>query len=174
MSSGMGARAWLAVVAALFAVACGDSGGGDVPAADGGGLGSESDSGPVSCTAEMANAASTVGCNGGFQGEPAENEPGGRCTPGTDEMPAGTCSTEMSICMGDLTGSGMGWCVNTCAPPEALIDAQTCPSGYRCFRMGTGVDAYGLCYRDCDAEHPCQEGWTCNPELGRCEETPPS
>lgn len=174
MSSGMSARALLAVVvAALFAVACDDNGG-STPAADGGSLTDNDSGGPISCEAEMANAASTVGCNGGFQGEPGENDPGGRCAPGTDAMPAGSCTTEMSICMGDLAGSGGGWCVNTCPAPASLIDAQTCPAGYRCFRDGTGIDAFGICFRDCDADHPCQDGWACNTSLGRCEEQPPS
>jgi hypothetical protein len=166
------ARAWL-LLAALVAVGCNDQepGSGVNPLADG--STEMPDAGPVSCTADMASAASTVGCNGGFDGEPAMNAPGGRCEPGTDTMPAGSCTTERSICMGDLSGSGAGWCVVLCDAPEAYVDAQACPAGYRCFRMGEGIDAFGLCFRDCNAEHPCQEGWACSAE-GRCEELPPS
>ncbi len=163
----------LLLMAALVAMGCGDDGttdgvdgGPGVDAMTGG-----EDSGPVTCATDMANAASTAGCNGGFDSEPAMNAPGGRCTPGGDAMPPGTCTTESAICMGDLTGSGQGWCVITCAPPETYVDAQTCPTGFRCFRDGVGEDAFGLCFRDCDAEHPCQEGWECSVE-GRCEEMP--
>ena len=60
-----------------------------------------------------------------------------------------------------------------CDAPEAEVDSATCPSGYRCFRMGEGVDAYGICFRDCDAMHACPDGWACG-AAGRCEEVPPS
>ena len=169
MNRGMCTRAALAITVALLALACGDDDDGVTPV-DGGG----EDAGPVSCVAEMENAASTAGCNGGFQGTPAMNDPGGRCELGTDAMPEGSCTAEMAICMGDLAGSAQGWCVITCAAPASLVDAQTCPTGYRCFRNGEGTEAWGLCYRDCDAEHPCQDGWTCNTDFGRCEETPPT
>lgn len=175
-------RAWLAIGAVCLATACGDDGDARVPAGDGGSLTDVRDSGvreeirePVPCAVDDAGEpTSTVGCNGGFQGVPGVNEPGGRCEPGTDEERAGSCTTDRAICMGDSAGSGQGWCVIGCPPPIARIDAQTCPRGYRCFRHREGEDAFGLCYRDCDAEHPCQEGWTCNDALGRCEEVPPS
>lgn len=170
MSMVKSARAWL-WMASLVAVGCNDEGGTTNPGDDAGMI--MADAGPVTCATDMANAASTVGCNGGFDGVPAANAPGGRCTPGGDAMPPGTCTTERAICMGDLAGSGEGWCVILCDPPETYIDAQTCPTGYRCFRDGEGVDAFGMCFRDCDAEHPCQEGWSCSAE-GRCEELPPS
>ncbi|MDQ3031670.1 MAG: hypothetical protein M3Y87_04575 [Myxococcota bacterium] len=164
------ARAWL-MMAALVAVGCNEESPGNTPGADAGLI--VADSGPVSCEADMANAASTVGCNGGFDGEPALNGPGGRCTPGGDAMPPGTCTTDRAICMGDLSGSGEGWCVILCDAPAGYVDAQTCPTGYRCFRMGEGIDGFGMCFRDCDAEHACQEGWACTGE-GRCEELPPA
>lgn len=164
----------LLLVAALVAMGCGDDGG-PVDGVDGGpgvdAMTGDGDGGPGACVADMANAASTVGCNGGFSSEPAMNAPGGRCTPGSDAMPAGTCTTEGAICMGDLTGSGQGWCVISCAPAETYVDAQTCPSGFRCFRFPVAdtEDFYGLCFRDCDPANPCHEGWECNTE-GRCIE----
>lgn len=171
-------RAWLAMATLATMLGCGsDPGdpwvdGGSEPGADAGPAG-DVDSGPVSCEADMATAASTAGCNGGFAGEPAMNAPGGRCELGTDTMPSGSCTSERSVCMGDLAGSGSGWCVILCDAPMAYVDAQSCPAGHRCFRMGSGVDAYGVCFRDCDAEHPCPEGWTCTGE-NRCEESPPT
>lgn len=163
-------RAW-PLMAALVALGCGDQEPGrEVSPLSDGGM-ETPDTGPVTCTADMAGAASTAGCNGGFDGEPAMNAPGGRCELGTDTMPAGSCTTERSICMGDLTGSGAGWCVVLCDAPEAYVDAQECPAGHRCFRQGEGENAFGLCFRDCDAEHPCPESWACNGE-GACEEQP--
>jgi hypothetical protein len=175
MSNELNVRALLALplICALIGTGCSDGDGAITPAPDASAL-TDTDAGPISCEAEAATAAATAGCNGGFQGTPEENGPGGRCTPGSDTMPAGTCTAERSICMGDLFGSGSGWCVLTCPAPVSLIDAQTCPAGYRCFRDGEGEDAFGLCFRDCDADHPCQDGWTCNASLGRCEELPPS
>lgn len=170
MMGGTITRATLAIGAALLVASCGDDdGGGTLDPADGGML-VEQDAGPVSCVADMDDAASTVGCNGGFQGAPAANEPGGTCELGTDEEPAGSCTTELAICMGDFAATGQGWCVPGCQPPATFVDQQTCPTGWRCFRNGTGEDAFGLCYRDCDGDHPCQEGWACNDAFGRCEQ----
>jgi hypothetical protein len=135
--------------------------------------GSAGDSGPSACAAAASAAASTVGCNGGFAATPAMNAPGGQCTPGGESRPAGTCTTDGAICSGALAGGDLGWCTVVCTAPTTHVDAQNCPTGFRCFRMGSGTDAFGMCFRDCDATHPCQEGWACDAQ-GRCQEETPT
>jgi hypothetical protein len=125
------------------------------------------------CASTSAAAAANAGCNGGFSAAPAANAPGGTCTPGGDSMPEGTCTDEMNTCFGNLAGTG-GYCVAHCTAPAMQVDAAECPTGFRCFTMGTGDDRFGLCFRDCDATHPCHEGWECEASLGRCEEMEPT
>ena len=161
-------RVWM-VLAAIAAVGCGSSN----PSTDDDDAGITADdagSGGGDCNVDMAGAAGAAGCNG-WAGAANPNEPGGACTPGGDTMPRGTCTTEGAICMGDINGTGGGWCVVLCPAPENYTGADGCASGFRCFKQGEGVDAYGICFRDCNADHPCQEGWTCNTAENRCEET---
>lgn len=163
------ARVWM-VIAALAAIACGGS---TTRSPDAAQSGEDASVGPTDCSADMASAASRAGCNG-WAASANANEAGGPCTPGGDAMPRGTCTVEGSTCFGDLGGTGSGWCVVLCPAPELYTGSEGCPSGFRCFKQGEGVDAYGICFRDCDASHACQEGWTCNTVENRCEETPPS
>jgi hypothetical protein len=155
-----------AVVFALLGVACGNGTGSN------NGL-TEDDAGmvvPGDCTAEMGDALRTVGCNG-FAGDPVPNGALGPCEVGTDEMPSGSCTDVMGTCMGNEDGSPGGWCAVLCTPPESYIAQSDCPTGFRCFRIGAGDDAFGQCYRDCDGAHACPAGWNCGPE-GRCERPP--
>lgn len=128
------------------------------------------DSGPTGtdpCATAMASAASTVGCNGGFvSGEPAANGPNGACTGGGDAAPPGSCTTPNAVCAGDMgiaAAGTPGECIVLCAGGSMYVTRGTCPTGYRCFELGTN----DICFRDCDATHTCPAAFTCDGE-GSC------
>lgn len=159
---------------ALALCACGDDGGvvdddAGTGAVDSGVRADSStprrDGGPRDeCAASQAASLSTLGCNGGFvSGEPAPNEPSGTCTPGGEAMPAGTCTTPNALCAAS-EGATEGDCLVFCDLASTYVSTGECPMGYRCFVSG---EEYGLCYRDCDATHPCPTGQECDGE-GSC------
>jgi hypothetical protein len=137
---------------------------------DGGSLRTDSgsmrtDAGPEDeCAASSDDAVSSVGCNGGFEsGDPAPNAPGGTCTVGGETNPEGSCTGETAFCAGD-EGATDGICIIACPPASTYVSTGACPTGFRCFRS---ADDYGICYRDCDATHPCPTGMGCDDE-GSC------
>jgi hypothetical protein len=123
---------------------------------------------PSACAAEMAAAASTAGCNGGFV-TPAANGTGGSCTPGNESTPQGSCTTASEICVGYSAGGEEGYCRATCEPPAGAVDESGCPTGFRCSRF-MPADPFAICFLDCDSTHPCPDRFTCNPAFNRCEE----
>jgi hypothetical protein len=153
----------------------GGGGGGNDAATSADGSTSRTDSGSVRrdagmmssdrCSASQAMATSTVGCNGGFvSGMPAPNSAGGTCTGGGMEMPMGTCMANM-LCTANAMM--MGICLPTCTPGSTYVSTGGCPMGFRCFDL----DGAGLCFRDCDATHPCPTGQMCDDE-GSCVTAP--
>lgn len=143
----------------------------DASEVDSGSMGSDAssmraDAGPMDeCAASGSNAASTVGCNGGFvSGEPEPNEPGGICTTGGETNPGGTCTHTSAVCAPATEGASEGRCVVGCPPSMTYVTTGDCPTGFRCFRA---AEEYGICYLDCDATHPCPTGTVCDSE-GSC------
>jgi hypothetical protein len=168
----------MAVAALLFAAACGDD---TTPGSD---AGPRSDSGPSfidggprpdtgprpdsggggedECATDQETSADTVGCNGGWdEGEPAANAPLGACTV-EDGGTAGTCTGENAFCA-PLFGGVDPVCWEACSEADTYVSTGECPSGYRCFTLEGGA----LCFRDCDDEHACPDGWECDGE-GSC------
>lgn len=127
----------------------GDTGGGGF---DGGRDAGRDAGGPADpCAAEPgAAAAATVGCNGPVGGPTrAANAHGGSCT-------EGSCTDTMSTCRAD------GYCDVACDPGTGYVSTSTCPSGSRCFPVGSGV---GLCFIDCNTAADCPiPGSTCDAE----------
>lgn len=174
-------RSMMAVlVCALALCACGDEtaivtdSGSDTDAGitvrtDAGSM--RADAGPTDeCAAQQTNAASTVGCNGGFlTSDPAPNAIGGVCTRGDEENPQGSCTEELTFCAGDSSATE-GLCIVACPPASTYVSTGDCPTGFRCFPV---TAEYGVCYIDCDATHPCPTGMECDRE-GSCvpEEVP--
>ncbi len=111
------------------------------------------------------NAISTVGCNGGFlASEPAPNTTGGTCIQSEDEEDLqGSCASEESFCAGDLL-EAEGVCFTACTPASTYVSTSGCPTGFRCFSLNF---EYAICFRDCDATHPCPTGMECDVE-GSC------
>jgi hypothetical protein len=58
----------------------------------------------------------------------------------------------------------MGICVVRCPRAATYISTGGCPMGFRCFTLG---DELAVCFRDCDAMHPCPTGYECDAE-GSC------
>jgi hypothetical protein len=113
------------------------------------------------CATDQAMATSTVGCNGGFvSGNPAPNSAGGSCMGGGMDMPMGSCMAGM-ICTAEAMMTG--FCLPTCMPGGTYVSTGGCPTGFRCFDL----NGDGLCFRDCDATHPCPSGQMCDGE-GSC------
>lgn len=103
----------------------------------------------------------TVGCNGGFEsGTPTPNQPAGTCS-GALMSRQGTCAAA-GACSGP-SGSDTGFCYSDCTPGPSIISTGGCPTGFRCQMLDPGTN---LCFRDCDATHPCPSGMDCN--SGRC------
>jgi hypothetical protein len=116
------------------------------------------------CASDAAGSARGVGCNGGFvSGDPAANTAGGACTADADPMtnPAGTCTGANVVCAAEP--SMMGTCVPLCMAGSTYVSTGGCPTGWRCFSLMAG----GVCFRDCDATHPCAAGEECDAE-GSC------
>ena len=106
---------------------------------------------------------SSVGCNGFASDTPAPDQPDGPCTnTGTTQAARGTCAAG-SLCMAPPGSSGV--CHEACVP-TAEISTGGCPTGHRCVHEPNAT--VGLCYRDCDAAHPCPTGTLCHPTLGAC------
>ncbi len=125
----------------------------------------DSGSSTDSCQASNSNAMSTVGCNGGVLGpSQAANDFGGLCTAGADPMtdPAGTCTNTNGICAGDAGQQGL--CLTTCTPGADYVSTGGCPTGSRCFDLGTSG---GICFPDCNSGSDCATG-ACDSE-GSCE-----
>ncbi|MBX3271137.1 MAG: hypothetical protein KF729_12800 [Sandaracinaceae bacterium] len=79
-------------------------------------------------------------------------------------MPRGTCGPR-AVCVVPRAGENM--CMTGCAVADDYVSTGGCPRGHRCFRVRTADDeVLGICYLDCDAEHPCPEGWVCDPDGG--------
>lgn len=115
------------------------------------------------CASDPAGSAAGVGCNGGFvSGEPAANTAGGACTADADPMtnPAGSCTGTL-VC-GAQAGM-MGRCIPLCTAGATYVSTGGCPSGWRCFDL----EGNGVCFRDCDATHPCPADQMCDGE-GSC------
>lgn len=111
------------------------------------------------CAAEPgAAAAATVGCNGPVGGPTREaNAHGGACT-------EDSCTDAMSTCRAD------GYCDVACDPGTGYVSTSTCPSGSRCFPVGSGV---GLCFIDCNTAADCPiPGSMCDAE-NSCIAPPP-
>ena len=110
------------------------------------------DSGPSDpCASDDATA--TVGCNGGIPGAAADNAFGGRCTPGDDTAPEGSCTDTGAICYAfDPEGndSPMGICIVGCTAGATYTSTSDCPTGSRCFDFGGG-----LCFADCNSGTDC-------------------
>lgn len=115
------------------------------------------------CVASMANAASTVGCNGFLTSEPAPNEAGGTCTQGGEVNPQGSCTDATAVCAG-FEGETQGTCIPACPPTTTYVSNGGCPTGFRCFNA---TEEYGICFRDCDDAHACPTGQNCDEE-GSC------
>ncbi|UJR79351.1 hypothetical protein [Sandaracinus amylolyticus] len=168
------ARISAVVLLALALVACGDDDGADGVDAGGGTDAGAIDAGPRpdsgggsgdSC-AEDEDPVATVGCNGWASGTPAANEPGGTCTPGGESDPGGSCTSATGFCAAE-DGATEGTCLAVCTPAATYVSRGECPSGHRCFTLGEGEDAIGICFRDCDATHACPTGQECDDE-GSC------
>lgn len=122
---------------------------------------------PDHCFVAMPPALSTVGCNGGFVSGTAAamNAMWGPCTIDMAH-PQGSCTMAGSICNGFAMAATMGFCYPGCTPPAMTYSSTSgCPTGSRCFPVMGGS---GVCYRDCDATHPCPTGGgTCDAD-GSC------
>lgn len=115
------------------------------------------------CATDTMGSPDLLGCNGGFvSGDPAANTAGGTCTADADPMtnPAGSCTGEL-VCAAEA--GMMGRCIPLCTPGSTYISTGTCPVGWRCFDLGGN----GVCFRDCDATHPCPADQMCDAE-GSC------
>lgn len=116
------------------------------------------------CASHRSNAMSTIGCNGFAMGSAARDEPLGSCIVSATEE-RGTCSSSepTTVCV-PLDAGSDGVCAFTCSPGPSSISSGGCPVGWRCFSDGS---SQGLCFRDCDASHPCPSGSVCDPD-GSC------
>lgn len=117
------------------------------------------------CAVAEPPSISTVGCNGGFMsGMPAANAAFGTCTPDPEMTnAAGSCTNTTDLCIAP-EGGVLGYCSPACDPGESYTSSSTCADGSRCFpTMGGG----GVCFRDCDASHPCPMGGACDGD-GSC------
>ena len=169
----------MVLCAALALVACG---GGDGDMTDAGtttgtdsgtttgtdsGTTTRRDSGPADmCATDGMGAVALVmfGCNGYASGTAAPNDYLGTCTVGGEGMPQGSCTAAGTFCAADAEGSTTGTCLAPCeAGAGTYISTGGCPMGFRCFDLGD----FGLCFRDCDATHPCPTGYDCDGE-GSC------
>ncbi len=117
--------------------------------------------GPDQCLA--ATPLSTLGCNGGFRtGTPAANTHSGSCM--TDNgMAQGTCTSSELVCNAG-TGTNIGRCIQYCPASSSYISTGGCNQGYRCVKVQS---SFGVCFRDCDATHPCPTDQRCDSE-GSC------
>lgn len=166
-------RSTLMILVALALVACGDDDGTAVVdsgvAVDSGTGGMDSgprpDAGPGDECAADDDPTSTVGCNGFVSGDAPANQPGGTCTPGGESNPAGSCTTPQTLCDA-AEGAATGECLALCPPADTYVSTGGCPSGFRCFTLEF-EEPVGICFRDCDATHPCGTGQECDSE-GSC------
>ena len=148
-----------------------DSGMGGTDAGMGGtdaGMGG-TDAGPTPgepCARAGGEAPATVGCNGFQTAAPAANADFGDCTLPDEEDLQGSCTSATSICWIDV-GAPTGVCVPFCEPGPNAINTSTCATGSRCFNFSDDEAQVGLCFRDCDATHPCPDGQECDPD-GSC------
>lgn len=116
------------------------------------------DSGPTDpCAGDEPTA--NVGCNGAILGASQPDDGfGGRCTPGTDTDPTGSCTGTDAFCYAfdpDGNDSPVGICIVACTPNGTnYTNTSDCPSGSRCFDFGTG-DGFGACFPDCNADTDC-------------------
>lgn len=168
----------MVLCATLALVACG-GGDGDMPdsgmttGTDSGmtvrtdsGMTVRRDSGPADmCATDGMGAAAlaTLGCNGYASGTAAANDLLGPCMVGGEAMPQGSCTAAGTICAADAEGSMTGTCLTPCEGGSTYITTGGCPMGFRCFDLTD----FALCYRDCDATHPCPSGYDCDGE-GSC------
>lgn len=169
----------LGAILALAALACGD----DAAAPTDAGMGVDArtdagrrdagrrDSGPTDpCAADVADAFDSVGCNGPILGpEVDDGELGGRCTPGGEDDPAGSCADRDALCDAGETGT-VGICLLFCTPQPTYVSTSDCPPGSRCFTFDPD---FALCYPDCEDGGDCTTG-VCDLE-GGCvpDDSPP-
>jgi hypothetical protein len=157
----MARRSSISVPCVAFVAVIAACGGEDPPpAGSDSGAGIDADSGSAdssyACTASDTNAADTVGCNGGILGTTAADGAfGGRCTPGDEATPEGTCTGANARCATTDFGGTVGICLVECTPEETFVSESDCPTGSRCF---TFEDGSGLCYPDCNSGADCTTG----------------
>lgn len=119
---------------------------------------------PMRDPCATSSALSTLGCNGGFRsGDPAPNTHSGSCM-NDNGLPQGTCTSGELFCSAPR-GSNLGRCIQYCPVGTSPFTTGNCNQGYRCARISGA--SFGICYRDCDATHPCPSDQTCDSE-GSC------
>lgn len=132
----------------LTLVACGNNTGAD-----------DSDDDPC-FVSDTGDAIDTVGCNGFQSGAVTENADFGDCTRPGDEDTQGSCDSSSSMCFRSFSETD-GLCAPRCDAGSGQVATSTCPTGSRCFVSSDGSADVDLCFRDCDAAHPCPGDQEC-------------